>query len=170
MNAAHEQPAPTPDITLLHWPAIALETLVLDVYDFAPASTQHHLVARLIGKVYDVAPPSERCRLLEQLLQPMGVLSLVAVANGVFAKIGARGGYPGLQVRTEDVEFVQSQDVVRLVDFVQQVSVQAVDNLAQLVAASPVLSASAVAAVLITILLKRARSRQPHHGGDSTAA
>src|SRR4051812_18284202 len=39
-------------------------------------------IAQLVGQVYEIAPPAERSRLLEHLLKPLGVLSLVAIANG----------------------------------------------------------------------------------------
>jgi len=116
-------------------------------------------IAQLVGQVYELAPPAERRRLLEQLLKPLGVLSLVAVANGIFASIRLRGGWSEMQVRAEDAQNVQPGDVITLVNHVQQVSVQAVDGLADLLAASPVLAGSAVTALLITLLVQRARSR-----------
>jgi len=116
-------------------------------------------IAQLVGRVYELAPPAERRRLLEQLLKPLGVLSLVAVANGIFASIRLRGGWSEMQVRAEDAQNVQPGDIITLVNHVQQVSVQAVDGLADLLAASPVLAGSAVTALLITLLVQRARSR-----------
>lgn len=83
-------------------------------------------IAQLVGQVYEFAPPAERSRLLEHLLKPLGVLSLVAVANG----------------------------------------------LADMLAASPVMTGSAAAALLITLLLQRARTRRAsdREPGDSAAA
>src|SRR5450830_2024112 len=95
-------------------------------------------IAQLVGQVYEFAPPAERSRLLEQLLRPLGVLSLVAVANGIFAKIRFRSGWPDLHVRLEDAQNVQASDIITLVSYVQQVSVHAVDGLADMLAASPV--------------------------------
>jgi hypothetical protein len=59
-------------------------------------------VAELVGHVYACAPVTERSRMIEQLMRPLGVLSLVAVAHGVFAKIRFRGSWPELLVRPED--------------------------------------------------------------------
>ena len=42
-------------------------------------------IPELVAAVYEAAPAVERGRLLEELLRPLGVLSLVAVAGGVFA-------------------------------------------------------------------------------------
>lgn len=129
-------------------------------------------IAHLVGQVYESAPPAERSRLLEQLLKPLGVLSLVAVANGIFAKIRFRGGWPELHVRLEDAQNVQVSDVITLVNHVQQVSVQAVIGLADVLAASPVMTGSAAAALLMTVLLQHRRTRRADDssfGGSSAA-
>lgn len=117
-------------------------------------------IAQLVGQVYEFAPPAERRRLLEHLLKPLGVLSLVAVANGIFASIRFRSGWADLQVRVEDAQNVQVRDVIALVNYVQQVSTHAINGLAQLLAASPVMTGSAAASVLITVLVHRARNRR----------
>ena len=117
-------------------------------------------IAQLVGQVYEYAPPAERSRLLEHLLRPLGVLSLVAIANGIFAKIRFRSGWPDLHVPLEDVQNVQASDIITLVNHVQQVSVHAVDGLADMLAASPVMAGSAAAALLITVLVQRARTRR----------
>jgi hypothetical protein len=117
-------------------------------------------IAQLVGQVYAGAPADEKTRLLTHLLRPLGVLSLVAVANGLFGKIWFRGGWPNLQIRVEDAQNVQASDVITLVNYVQQVSVGAIDGLADVLAASPVLTGSTAAALLMTVLLQRARSRR----------
>ncbi|MDO9195938.1 hypothetical protein [Rhodoferax sp.] len=129
-------------------------------------------IAQLVGQVYEFAPPAERSRLLEHLLKPLGVLSLVAVANGIFASIRFRSGWPDVHVRMEDAQNVQPRDVITLVNHVQQVSAHAVDGLATLLAASPAMAGSAAAALLVTVLLQRARTRRAGDGepGDSGPA
>lgn len=122
-------------------------------------------IAQLVGQVYEFAPPAERSRLLEHLLRPLGVLSLVAIANGIFAKIRFRSGWPDLHVPLEDAQNVQTSDIITLVNHLQQVSVHAVDGLADMLAASPVMAGSAAAALLITVLVQRARTRR---AGDHT--
>ena len=117
-------------------------------------------IAQLVGQVYESAPPAERSRLLEHLLKPLGVLSLVAVANGIFATIRFRSGWPDIHIRPEDAQNVQASDVITLVNHVQQVSFHAVDGLATMLASSPVTTGSAATALLITVLVKRARSRR----------
>jgi hypothetical protein len=118
-------------------------------------------IPQLVAKVYEAAPSAERGRLIEQLLRPLGVLSLVAIADGIFAKIRFRSGWQELRVALDDLQNVRSDHVIALVDHAQQVSVETVDGLAQILAASPVLSGSTAAALLVTLLVQRARSRRP---------
>ena len=123
-------------------------------------------IAQLVGQVYEIAPPAERRRLLEHLMKPLGVLSLVAIANGIFASIRFRSGWPDMQVRVDDAQAVQARDVIALVNHVQQVSVHSVDGLATLLAASPVMTGSAAASVLITLLVQRSRNRRAEDRDD----
>ena len=118
------------------------------------------MIAQLVGQVYETAPAHEQSRLLGHLLRPLGILSLVAVANGIFAKVWFRSGQQTLNIRVEDVHNVHVSDVIDLVSYVQQVSVEAVDGLAQMLVASPALVGSAAAALLVTALLQRARTRR----------
>lgn len=140
------------------------ETRIIEPPRESGLHTTEITVAQLVGEVYATAPPAERGRLLELLLRPLGVLSLVAVANGIFAKIRFRGGWPELHVRLEDAQNVQASDVIALVDHVQQVSIEAVDGITQMLAASPVMAGSAAAILLMAVLVQRARTRR---GGDN---
>jgi hypothetical protein len=128
-------------------------------------------VPELVAEVYASAPADERGQLLEQLLRPLSVLSLVAIADGVFAKIRFRSGWQDLRVRPDDLQSVHTADVIALVDHAQQVSVETVDSLAQMLAASPTLSGTAAAAVLVAVLVQRASRRgQAIPGLDGQAA
>lgn len=118
-------------------------------------------IPALVAEVYEAAPPVERGHLLEQLLRPLGVLSLVGIAGGVFASLRFRSGWQDMHIRVEDLPAVHTSQLIALVDHAQQVSVETVDGLAQMLAASPVLSGSAAASVLVSLLIRRARSRQP---------
>ena len=117
-------------------------------------------IAQLVGQVYAIAPTTLRRRLLEHLLKPLGVLSLVAIANGIFATIRFRSGTADLQVRVEDAQNVQPGDVITLVSHVQQVSIHAVDGLADMLGTSTVMTGSAAAVLLVTLLLQRSRNRR----------
>ena len=122
-----------------------------------PSETQ---IAQLVAHVYEAAPPALRISLLEQLLMPLGILSLMAIADGIFAKIRFSSGWPKMPIRFEDAQKVQAKDVIALVERVQQVSVSSVDGLAKMLAASPVMTGSAAAAFLVAVLMQRARTRR----------
>jgi hypothetical protein len=114
----------------------------------------------LVAQVYDAAPAAERCRLVETLLRPLGVLSLVAIANGVFAKIRFRNAGHELSVRVDDLQNIGASDMVALVHHAQQVSVETVDSLVQQLTGSGALASSAAAVLLVGLLMRRARARR----------
>jgi len=126
----------------------------------SPQPVSEAAIAQLVGQVYEIAPPAERRRLLEHLIKPLGVLSLVAVANGIFASLRFQSGWPDMQTRVEDAQRIHARDVIALVNYVQQVSAHAVDGLASVLASSPVMTGSAAASVLITLLMQRSRTRR----------
>ncbi|MDE2452107.1 MAG: hypothetical protein KGL43_00815 [Burkholderiales bacterium] len=125
-----------------------------------PPATEDR-IPELVGAVYALAPAPERGRMIEHLLRPLGVLSLVAVAGGIFAKIRFRSGWQDMHVRLDDLLNVKPGDVVALADHAQQVSVETVDSLAQMLAASPMLAGTAAAVLLATLLIQRSRRRGP---------
>src|SRR4249919_3999573 len=92
---------------------------------------------QLVGGIYDSAPIAERRRILEHLLRPLGALAIVGVCNGIFTKIWFRNGWSDLHIRAEDAQSVQGIDVIALVDYVQQASVDTIGGLASMLAASP---------------------------------
>ncbi len=116
-------------------------------------------VSHLIGQVYELVPPNLRARMLEHLMRPLGILSLMAIANGIFAGIRLRSPSIDPMVAIEDTSAVQPNDVVKLADWVQQVRVEAINGLTQLLSASPVLTRSTAAVLLLSLLMKRAKSR-----------
>jgi hypothetical protein len=116
-------------------------------------------IPQLVGRIYEAAPLAEKIHLLEHLLRPLGALSMVGIANGAFARIWLRSAGRVPLVRAEDVRTAVGNDVAALVAYVQQFSVQTICGLTQIVAASPALAGSAVAALLLTALLKRSRGR-----------
>jgi len=126
----------------------------------SPEATAETAIPALVAQVYESAPAEERCRLVETLLRPLGVLSLVAIANGIFAKIRFRNAGQDPGVRIDDLQNVGAADMVALVHHAQQVSVETVDGLVQQLTTSGALAGSAAAALLIGLLVQRARSRR----------
>lgn len=112
-------------------------------------------VPKLIGQVYESAPLTLQARIIEQLMRPLGVLGLMAVANGIFVgiRLRDRSAFPG--VALEDATAVRPSDVVALADWAQQVSSEAIDGLMKVISTSPVLASSAAAAILISVLVRR---------------
>jgi hypothetical protein len=119
-------------------------------------------IPQLVAQLYCDASPPEKSRLLELLVRPLGLLPLFALADGVFARIWFRSGQDRLQIRVEDALSVSGADIATLVAYVQQSSVEALDGLTQIINASPVLTGSAAAIVVMLALQRRAgRSRRP---------
>jgi hypothetical protein len=121
-------------------------------------------IPQLVAEVYECAPDTLRAHLLEQLIKPLGLLALVAISNGIFAKIRFKSGWPDMHVRWEDAQSVQAKDVAALVERVQQVSLHSFDGLAKVLATSPVLTGSAAATILLTVLLSGAKNRRESDG------
>lgn len=160
MNANENLEAPASGLPTQQDPEIPIEQLVAEVYQSAPPVTKSRLLSQLVGKVYETAPAVEKSRLIEHLMRPLGILSLVAIANGIFASIRLRSASLNLRVGIDEVQKVQTSDVVALANCVQQVSTQAVHGLAQIITASPALASSATAVLLVQILLKQARTQR----------
>jgi hypothetical protein len=136
-------------------PQAPIEQLVDEVYESATPAMKNQMLAQLVGQVYETAPNTERKRLVEHLMKPLGILSLAAVANGIFVKIRFKGGWSDGPARMDDAQGVQVGDVIDLANFAQQVSTEAIGGLAQMLASSPVLASSVAAALLIKIVLRR---------------
>ena len=92
-------------------------------------------------------------------MRPLGILSLMTIANGIFASIRLRNPSTDVMVAIEDTSAVQPNDVVKLADWVQQVSVEAFESLAKLLSTSPVLTRSTAAVVLLSLLVQHSRRR-----------
>jgi hypothetical protein len=128
-----------------------------------PASELPDPVPALLGRVYSEAPYSLKSRLLEHLLKPLGILSLVAVCNGAFANVALNRNW---EIRPELAQAVDGEQVMALTAFVQQVSVQAVTGLSQLLSSFPVLQGSVAASALVALLIKRSHEQHALEARD----
>jgi hypothetical protein len=131
-------------------------------------------IPHLVAEVYESAPPTLRARLVEQMLRPISVLSLVVIADGVFAKMRFRGSWPDFRVRAEDLERVAGVHVHALARHAEQLGAEIVDGLAPIIAPSPLLVGCAAATLLVSLLVRRAGRRteagEPSETGDVGAA
>lgn len=139
---------------------VAQNALFFDCYDSAPQGDKDHFLALLVGRVYRDAPPVVRKRMIDHLLQPLGVLSLMAVANGAFFRVRLRPEFAGEPGGIAALQAVKSTDVVALVDFVLQVSSECVENLGSLL--GPQVGVGAMVSFLVLLaVLKRRRASTP---------
>jgi hypothetical protein len=115
-------------------------------------------VSRLLALLYVQSAPTERARLLEQLLQPVGPLALVAIAAGAFGRLLPTPRWNGVHVTPEDAQHFDAQQVFELVRYVEQKSPELLLQLPQLVA-DPRLWLGSACGVLLLLLL-RARQRR----------
>jgi len=125
---------------------------------------QGKALSLLIGQVYASASPPLKARLLQRLVAPLGVLATVAVAHGAFARIKLQTSWqdlPGLQGLSPDLQKISVDDVVALADRVQLLGTDALLRLADVIGKSPVLTSSAAAALLMSLLIRSAQNKPP---------
>lgn len=121
-------------------------------------------IAQLVAAVYCAVPIEVRVKMLEYLLRPLSMLSLVAVAQGAFAKIRFRHADSKLKVRADDTVRIPRADVVSLVDHVLQVDERVVRGLAPLLQSMPAVRELDAAVALV------AQLGAPAHLGAGQAA
>src|SRR5665647_2311968 len=160
MNVNEKVEVHTSTQPTLEGPEIPLEQLVAEAYQSAPPVTKRRMLSQLIGKVFETAPAVGKRRLIEQLMRPLGLLSLVGIANGIFANMYFRSASPGSRVGIDEVEKVQTSDVIALANCIQQVSMQAVHGLAQIITTSPTLASSTAAILLVQILSTHTKTQR----------
>lgn len=119
-------------------------------------------VARLASRLYSVSGAPMRAKMLDCLLRPLGSLGLVAVASGAFANLLYRRSDRGAGIPVDDLGRYSTDQIVDLVRFVEQVSPEALQQLGNLVADSP-MGAAAVGASVAMLLLRALRGRGADH-------
>ena len=145
--------------SISHGP-MPVDVLVKAVYESSPKKVQENMLNLLVGSAYEASPYLVKKSLLERLISSVGVLGLVTVAGGAFAKIRLRGGWPNVMVDPDDLRRIQKADVFALVGYVQKVSDRALVDVVHLLASNPALTASGAVAVLATIMLRRVPDRR----------
>ncbi len=118
-------------------------------------------VHRLVARLYEAADLPLRARLLAPLLQPLGPLGLMAVAAGAFGMFlhrRAEGAVP-----LEDVARLSGAQVAELARFVEQVSPEALQQIASLVADNPI-GFTGFGAAVAMLLVRALRSGRAARG------
>jgi hypothetical protein len=126
------------------------------------AERRRSRVARLASRLYAVSAAPLRAEMLACLLRPLGSLGLVAVASGAFASLLQRGSRPGAGLALDDLGHYSKDQIMELVHFVEQVSPEALQQLGNVIADSP-MGAAAVGASLAMLLLRALHGRGPGH-------
>lgn len=115
-------------------------------------------VARLVTRLYCAASAPLRARMLACLLRPLSPLGLVAVASGAFGSLLYRWTDRGAGIPLDEVGRFSNDQVLDLVRFVDQVSPEAVQQIASLVTENPVsLAAFSASAAILLVRIVRAR-------------
>jgi len=107
--------------------------------------------ARLAARVYAGAGGLQRSRIVAALCRPLGPLALVAVASGAFASLLDRFGALGRSGAVDELGGFTREQVFELARFVEQVSPDALQQVAGAVGDNPfgVSALGAAAAVLL---------------------
>ncbi len=116
--------------------------------------------ARLASRLYAGAGAAQRRRILATLLRPLGPLALVAVASGAFGGLLHRINALGAALPLEELGDFTREQVFELARFVEQVSPDALQQVAGGIADNPlgVSSLGAAAAVLLATTVRGAQA------------
>ena len=122
--------------------------------------------ARLASRLYAGASAVQRSRIVVMLAKPLGPLALVAVASGAFAGLLDRVNALGATLPIDELGDFTREQVFELARFVEQVSPDALQQVAGAIAENPfgVSAFGAAAAVLLA-----ATVRDNGESGEPTA-
>jgi hypothetical protein len=135
-----------------------------DAVDPLPTRTPDRTgrIARLLARLYGSSSLVVRTRLVACLVRPLSPLGLAAVSAGAFTVVLARSSGGGLSVAMADVARFSKDQIAELARFVEQVSPEALQQAAALLAdnRSAVGTFAASVALLLTLELRRAGARE----------
>lgn len=121
-------------------------------------------VARLVSRLYGAAGAPLRTRMLACLVQPLGSLGLAAVASGAFAQLLYRRGDAGAGIPIADLAGYSNDQIFELARFVEQVSPDAIQQVAGLLADNPI-GISAFSAAVAMLLVRAVKGLRPKNVG-----
>lgn len=116
---------------------------------------------RLITRMVAASKGALRARLIQRLLTPLGTLGLAAIAAGAFAGFLQRRGAEGLRVSVEEAARYSGEQIAELVRFVGQVSPEALQAVANLIADNPVGLTAFSASAMVLLIRALGRSGAP---------
>jgi len=116
-------------------------------------------IARVVSRVYRAANGGVRADMLAHLLRPLGVLGLVSVASGAFARLVRRDGLVPDTISAEDMVRYSSEQIRELTIFVHEVNPEALQPLVEQLAQNGMgIAALSTAALVMLLRSTRARS------------
>ena len=115
-------------------------------------------IARVVSRVYRAANGAVRADMLAHLLRPLGVLGLVAVASGAFARLVRRDGLVPDTISAEDIVRYSSEQIRELTMFVHEVNPDALQPLIEQLAQNG-MGIAAVSTAALVMLHRRSRAR-----------
>ncbi len=129
--------------------------------------TDRSRTARLAARLYAGASALQRSRILTGLLRALGPLAIVAVASGAFAGLVERMMRGGA-VTIDDIGHFTNDQVLELVRFVEQVSPEALHQVAGAASDNPfgLTAFGAAAAALLAGALRGPSRRKARAGVD----
>ncbi len=125
--------------------------------------------ALLASRLYAGAGAVQRSRIVATLLKPLGPLALVAVASGAFAGLLGRMSALGAARPLDELGHFTREQVFELARFVEQVSPDALQQVAGAIADNP-LGVSALGAAAAVLLANAVRTQAEPSGESARSA
>ena len=143
----------------------------VDALPAPPAAPARRRSARLIARLYGSANLALRARFVACLIRPLSPLGLAAIGAGAFTILLSRRGAGGISVAVADVAQFSKEQIAELVRFVEQVSPEAIAQVAAMVADNPVGVGTFTASVgvLLALEMRGASAARGRRGGGQAA-
>jgi hypothetical protein len=124
-------------------------------------------IARVVSRVYRAANGAARADMLAHLLRPLGLLGLVSVASGAFARLVRRDGRVPDTIAAEDIVRYSSEQIRELTLFVHEVNPDALQPLIEQLAQNGMGIAALSTAALVLLHRSSRRSSAVSRTTDS---
>ena len=95
-------------------------------------TSQQTLLPLWVAGLYREAQAGLRAQLIERLMRPLGLLGLVAVADGAFAALRQRHGWMNAEITAEDTQSINADQVFELASCLQERAPEAFSLVAEL--------------------------------------
>lgn len=120
-------------------------------------SSRRFRIARLVSRVYRAADGRVRADMLAHLLRPLGVLGLVSVASGAFARLMRRDGLLPQTISAEDIVRYSGEQVRELALFAHEVNPEALQPLVEQLTQNG-MGIAALSTAALVMLLRRSQA------------